>query len=108
MIKLLPLLSCLFIMFSSVVWSQQDFNNFKPLVSKGDIPEDFFVRTSSKVEQDMQNQKEDLTQKEQKIFLEGVHYGIDEILQSGLVIYGDDISNYVTKWQTNSLKKSPN
>lgn len=107
MIKLLPLLSCLFIMFSSVVWSQQDFNNFKPLVSKGDIPEDFFVRTSSKVEQDMQNQKEDLTQKEQKIFLEGVHYGIDEILQSGLVIYGDDISNYVTKVANKLLEKEP-
>ncbi len=36
-----------------------------------------------------------------------MHYGIDKILQSGLVIYGDDISNYVTKVANKLLKKEP-
>ncbi len=85
--------------------AQQDFNNFKPLQSVGNIPSDFFVRTSSKIEEDMKNKKENLNVREPKIFLEGIHYGIDEILQSGLVIYGDEISEYVTKVAHKLLEK---
>lgn len=86
---------------------QQDFNYYKPLQSIGEIPTDFYVRTSEKIQEDMKQQKENLNAKQQKIFLEGVHYGVDEILQSGLVIYGDEISEYVTQVAHKLLEKEP-
>lgn len=95
------------LLYVAVGQAQQNFNQYQPLVAKGEIPKDFSLRTSSKIEEDMQRKKENLNQREQKIFLEGVHYGIDEILQSGLVIYGDEISNYVTMVAHKLLEKEP-
>jgi predicted Zn-dependent protease len=66
-------------------------------ISSGSIPQDFIVKTSDKVNAEMQKKKENLTQREQRVFLEGIHYGIDELLQSGLVIYGDEVSKYVSQ-----------
>lgn len=98
------IVGCLFI---GHVYGQQDFNHFEPLISVGEIPSDFFVRTSEKIEEDMKTSKENLSQREQKVFLDGIHHGIDEILQSGLVIYGDEISKYVEKVANKLLEKDP-
>jgi predicted Zn-dependent protease len=89
-------------MFTS---AQQDFNYYKSLESVGKIPADFSVRTSAKIEEEMKGEKENLSQKEKKVFLDGIHYGIDEILQSGLVIYGDEISEYVQKIANKLLER---
>ncbi len=98
----------LFILVSiGFVYGQQDLNNFVPLTAVGDIPPDFYVRTAEKVQEDMKVRKEKLTNSQQKVFLNGIHYGVDEILQSGLVIYGDEISNYVTKVAHKVLEKEP-
>lgn len=96
MIRLLLVMALLFFITKPTL-AQQDFNNFTPLVSVGKIPADFVVRTSAKIEAEMKNKKENLSEREKKVFLDGIHYGIDEILQSGLVIYGDEISLYVEK-----------
>jgi len=41
---------------------------------------------------------------DQREFLEGTGYAIDELLHSGLVVYGDDISNYVSSIADKLLK----
>jgi len=87
---------------------KRDFDNYKTLRSQGEIPKDFNTSTLSKIQADLATRRENFTNEEQKEFTERIHMSVDELLQSGKVIYGDDISNYVTKWQTNSLKKSPN
>lgn len=87
------------------VLSQQDLNNFKILQSQGSIPQDFIVKSALKVESDMKTERENLSSKEKKIFLEGIHYGVDELLQSGLVIYGDEISKYVSRIAQKLLEK---
>jgi predicted Zn-dependent protease len=75
--------------------AQQDFNNFKSLRSQGDMPNDFSYLTSEKVKEQIGKGTGNLSKNQEKVFLEGIYYGIDQLLHSGMVIYGDEISIYV-------------
>jgi beta-barrel assembly-enhancing protease len=85
---------------------QQDFNDFKTLKSEGIMPSDFSNVTSNKIKEDIGNKERDLSKSQEKIFLQGIHYKIDQILHSGMVIYGDEISNYVSDIADKLLKKN--
>jgi hypothetical protein len=75
-----------------------DFNNYRPLEASGEMPEDFFEYSFEKVERDIDDFEVDgLSSKKKKKFIKGVHYGIDQMLHSGKVLYGDPISEYVSK-----------
>ena len=87
------------------VFGQQDFNSFKTLRSEGKIPEDFSRLTVEKIQNDKGNEARSLSKAQEKVFLEGIHYGIDQLLHSGMVIYGDEISNYVSEVADKLLKK---
>jgi len=78
------------------LFSQKDFNNFITSQSVGTISEDFSSLTYEKIKADLKESKRDLSKSKEKKFLKNIHYGIDDILHSGLVIYGDEISNYVS------------
>ncbi len=95
-IKLLTLgLFLNFVVFKNFITAQQDFNKFKTLQSVGTIPNDFSSLTYQKIKEDLKTQKGNLSKSEEKIFLQGIHYGIDDILHSGMVVYGDEVSLYV-------------
>lgn len=102
----IALLLCTFVSFSSTIIAQQDFNNFITLKAIGDMPADFTVSTTQKIANDI-GTKNQLSKKGEKVFLEGIHYSIDELLHSGLVVYGDEITNYVQKVAHNLLKNDP-
>jgi len=80
---------------TSAAIAQADFDHYVPLQSKGPVPEDFSIETSQKIKNAGNERRGDLTAKEQKVFVEQVNYTIDELLKSGLVTYGDDVTNYV-------------
>lgn len=84
--------------------AQQDFNNYKTLKSEGTIPDDFSMLTSVKIQQQLGSKMNELSKSEEKVFLEGIYYGIDELLHSGMVIYGDEISKYVSEISAKILK----
>lgn len=92
--------------FNSLV-AQTDFDNFKTLISKGEIPADFSSLTYAKIDEDLANNRTELKGSAERIFLEGIHYSIDELLHSGLVIYGDEVTNYVTEIAKGLLKDDP-
>ena len=75
-----------------------DFNNYKPLSASGEMPEEFRSFTFEKIETDKEAGRvaDGISKRQNKEFLRGVHYGIDQILQSGRVLYGDPISKYVS------------
>ncbi|MCH2224144.1 MAG: M48 family metallopeptidase [Crocinitomicaceae bacterium] len=100
---LLSLLSLLFVGFS--INAQTDFNEYKTLQSEGRIPADFTVETYAKIEEGLEEGRNEIgSQYEQRKFLEQTGYAIDELLHSGLVVFGDPLSNYVTKVANKLLK----
>lgn len=92
----------------SATYGQQEFNDFKTLVSRGDIPADFTTLTSSKIKSDAAMGKVNLgDERREQEFLENIHGQIDNMLLSGSVIYGDEISTYVQAVASNLLKNEP-
>lgn len=97
MIKLKLSLSIFSLLSIGALFSQVDFNNYTTAKSKGKIPVDFTKQTYTKVQEDIKKGKEELNQNQERVFFEGTNYAIDEILHSGLVIYGDEMSNYISE-----------
>jgi len=90
------LLSALFILVTFHAHLQSEL--FFPLKSKGEIPADFTAFTIEKIEERQHNHEEEfseLSRRNQKIFLRAVHQGIDEILRSGTVLFGDPVTDYI-------------
>ncbi len=92
-------------LFNNKLFSQKDFNNFTSTQSVGNISQDFSSLTYEKIKADLKESKRELSKSKEKKFLKNIHYGIDDILHSGLVIYGDDISNYVSSVADKLLAK---
>jgi predicted Zn-dependent protease len=84
--------------------AQVDFNNYSTLLAKGKIPEDFTKLTYDKLKDDLKTGREELRRGQEKVFFEGTNYAIDEILHSGLVVYGDEISTYISEIVDKLLK----
>ena len=84
--------------------AQQNFNDYKTLASVGVIPSDFTQLTYDKIKADLSKERTNLKGKNEKIFLEGIHYSIDEMLHSGRVIYGDEITSYLNAVAQKILK----
>lgn len=89
------------------VTAQTDFNHYQTLMAKGEIPVDFVTDTKSKITTDMLSQDLGVTPTKERIFFEGINVTIDELLHSGLVVYGDEVSMYVTKIADRLLEKQP-
>lgn len=88
--------------------AQTDFMEYSTLQSKGTIPSDFSDLTSEKIEEGMSERRSELGSAEtQREFLENTGYAIDELLHSGLVVYGDEVSNYVASIADKLLAGNP-
>lgn len=89
----------------NIAFAQQDFNTYQTLKSVGVIPEDFSAMTYSKIKEDIKKNRTSLNGNKERVFLEGIHYSIDELLHSGMVIYGDEITKYVNQIADKLLSK---
>ncbi|MGV3610745.1 MAG: M48 family metallopeptidase [Fluviicola sp.] len=89
-------------------FSQRDFNNYQTLLSKGTMPADFSTPVSEKVANDLKANKLPFkTKLEAQNYLKEIHQRLDNLLYSGSVIYGDEISAYVQQVASNLLKDDP-
>lgn len=89
----------------TALWAQTDFNNYTTLIAHGQIPSDFSLQTKQKLEEDIKTDRAGLSKSQEAKFLEMIHYGIDNVLHSGLCVYGDPISLYVSDVAKNLLKE---
>ncbi|MFN5415756.1 MAG: M48 family metallopeptidase [Flavobacteriia bacterium] len=101
-------ITILFLFVSNFFTAQIDFNDFKNLKAEGDIPVDFTENAFSKIAEDIDRKDTKLKGLEKEIFLEGVHYAINDLLHSGIVVYGDEVSNYVSSIADKLLVKDEN
>lgn len=100
----------LFLLFLSIhlVSAQVDFNEYTTIQSEGTIPFDFSEQTFEKIEEGMTERRTEIgSQGAQREFLEKTGYAIDELLHSGLVVYGDETSNYVSSIADKLLEGNP-
>ena len=67
--------------------------------------EGFIVPAKMKITDDIAAQRTDLSPSKEKVFLNGIHHSIDQMLHSGSVIYGDEISLYVEAVAKNLLRE---
>lgn len=103
-LKTIPLL------FLSVFGYCQDWNYYKPLQAKGEIPRDFSDAYSTKVAREKQKISRDIdvqTQFLESDFYDRSEYFLDEYLISGKVFFGDTITNYCQSVLNKLLKNEP-
>ncbi len=83
-----------------------DVHNFVELESSGTIPDDFLVSWADKLDQRMKSEKSnDLDLLE--LFWTRNHAVIDDLLQSGQLVFNDPFTNYLNKIKAELLKDEP-
>lgn len=83
------IVSCLFFKLHA-----QDLKNFTRLKSKGEIPQDFLVRTSEKITAELEaNTNENLDEN----FFISSRVAIDQLLLSGQILFNEPLSLYLNK-----------
>ena len=79
----------------------QQFDDYKPLKAKGSLPVDITQRTFLKVQsgydKTIEEQDSKQTKKVKSKFILQSNYALDELLTSGIVLFGDTITNYINK-----------
>lgn len=106
-IKILLLCSMLCLL-NNVAWSQ-DFENYRPLISQGKMPDDFKYLGSEKYNKALEEIKKNKSsdQKNEATFALESSFAISDMMMSGRVIYGDDLSAYIQKIADLLLKDQP-
>ncbi len=83
------------------------FNDYKRMISHGPIPKAFTTPTSEKIIEKEATEHLEMSGKEKKEFIESVNYSIDELLQSGMIVFGDETSKYVQDVANKLLANHP-
>lgn len=107
-LKYIKWVSALLFFFSTALHVQAqeiDWNHYDRLRAQGKVPEIFRMSTQDKINLDFEKDRDMSTSDELK-FLEHIHYNLDELLNSGLVLFGDPCTEYVRKVADNLLKDS--
>ncbi len=90
----------IFLLFSGAI-AAQDFNQYQPVVCKGDIPREYITSSTEKYKRDIEKiEKGDLQRKEEKSrkrFALETHFVLDDLLQSGMVLFNDELSQYLNE-----------
>ena len=94
--------------FSNSAFTQQVLKkDYSPLKSAGSLPSILTESTESKIAKGMKIAHPGMSKTEQLHFLESIHYGIDELLSSGMVLFGDETTVYVQNVASQLLKNEP-
>lgn len=105
--KLTIRINLLFALISLGTFGQQDFNHFQTLVSVGQMPVDFSLTVEEKIKLDKLAHPDNHKQLIKSKYLIKLEYSIDELLHSGKVLYGDEMTQYVNRVADHILKDEP-
>lgn len=88
----------------------QDFDQYKPLECKGSIPKDYTTSSAEKYKLEAENIKESDVKRQEgkarKQFALETNFALDDLLQSGLVLFNDEVSNYLDEVMAKLLQYS--
>ncbi len=102
------LTTCVFCFALLSITFAQNVNNFQRLKARGNLPKEFTSSSKSKYEalEKKADSKKKVARKEKKFYLES-SFAIDQMLKSGVVLYGDPVTEYINKVADNLLKNDP-
>lgn len=95
----------IFLLLTQVVFCQ-----YEPLQSQGSVPQDFTTFSYEKYQKELEKvdrKTKRRTRKNQKEFFLESNFGIDDLLQSGYVMFNDPVSEYVTDVANVLLENEP-
>lgn len=102
--------SALFLFLLTLV-NAQDYNNYKPIVCQGEIPSNYLTSSVAKYEKEIKVlEKEDFNRKEtknRKAFVLQTNFVLDNLLQSGMVLFNDEVTNYLNDIAAILAKANP-
>jgi len=101
---------CAFVFSFNTISAQDIFKNYKPIVSSGEIPQEFVVKSSEKVEEeidDFTSGEKGKTRKYKKDFLVSTTFSTKKVLMSGKVLYNDPVTVYINKVANEIFKSNP-
>lgn len=87
--------------------AQVSFENYVPLQAKGKQPEFFTQSIDERIKVAMEKDRPSLSEEEEMHFLEGIHYDMEEMINSGLILYGDEATKYVEKVADKLMESKP-
>ena len=100
----------LLIFFYFFSHSQDIFKNYKPIESTGNIPDEFLIKSSEKINDeidDFTSGEKGKTKKHKKDFLVSSTFTTKNILLSGKVLFNDPVTKYINKVASEVFKSNP-
>lgn len=79
------------------VASAQNYDQYQTLKGEGNIPEVFISSSTQKYNKAIKKIKSDKKRRDKQAFLLQSNFSVDEILQSGLVLFNDPVSIYLNE-----------
>jgi hypothetical protein len=96
------------LLLSGSISAQQDLTkNYAPLKSSGSLPDILIQSTQSKIDEGLKVERATMSKQDKVEFLEKIHYSIDDLLNSGMVLFGDETTKYVERVASELLKDEP-
>ena len=94
------LIALIFISMALIV-KAQDLNDYQRIICRGPVPLDITKRTSDKVRDGINSgvnssDKKKVAKSKSNFILKS-NYILDELLTSGTILFGDDVTTYVNK-----------
>jgi beta-barrel assembly-enhancing protease len=91
--------------------SAQDFNNYKPIGCEGNIPKEYIISSTDKYKREIAViEQSDLRRREakdRKQFALETNFVLDDLLQSGMVLFNDEVSVYLNEVLAKLLEQNP-
>ncbi|MCC6725354.1 MAG: M48 family metallopeptidase [Saprospiraceae bacterium] len=88
----------------------QDFNKYTPMECKGNIPKDYITASADKYKKEIAKIEEsDLRKREEKDrkqYALQTNFALDDLLQSGLVLFNDDVTTYLNEVMAKLVEQS--
>lgn len=86
-----------FISVYSFLGAQIDFSNYTPLQAQGELPQIVATPVEQRIADDLTKSRTSLTKKEKEKFVENNQYGLNSLIYSGDMLFGDPLTKYVNQ-----------
>lgn len=96
-------------LISSICSFSQDFNQYKTLAPQGKVPKDFTELSAAKAQQELSSlqEKQKNVRRTKQNFIQQSTFRVDDFLTGGTVMFGDDVTQYVSQVLEEVLKQDP-